>query len=83
MTDFGEVTIDIEAMIEEMAEEALYRLDQMVKVGNAKQRRRMAGWEFLQKAALADSSVIMTYDEQRQLVDRWLTKMRGHAIDHE
>lgn len=52
MADFGEVTIDIEEMIEEMAEEALYRLDRMVKEGNAKQKRRMAGWEFLQKAAI-------------------------------
>lgn len=44
MTDFGEVYIDIEVMIEEMAEEALYRLDLMVSEGNLKQEAERLRW---------------------------------------
>ena len=73
MTDFGEESIDIEAMIEEMAEDALYRLDQRVKEGNQKQLREMISW------CLRNSQFrpIMTnfsgvYERQRQLRERWL-----------
>lgn len=82
MSDFGETYIDIEAMIEEMGEDALYRLDRMVKEGNEKQKRRMAGWLFLRKAGMYEAlaSISRSYDEQRRLREHYL-RVKGINYD--